>query len=150
MGALLSQAGALIANGWTAYSFAATLAGGAGLGLVVLALVATAWLPGFIRRPLLAAGIALMVGAALYQAGQAKGAHDAFALQSARAMAAEIKRTEAAETVAARIAAQAAQDLAAEQAARQKLQELNDVLRTDPHRDRECLPRDLSRRLRDL
>ncbi|MEE7459663.1 hypothetical protein MPAR168_22300 [Methylorubrum populi] len=91
-----------------------------------------------------------MIGAALYQAGQAKGAHDAFALQSARAMAAEIKRTEAAETVAARIAAQAAQDLAAEQADNRKLQELNDALRTGPHRDRECLSRDLSRRLRDL
>ena len=144
---------ALLANGWTAYSFAATLVGGAGLGLIAIAVLAAIYLPLFpraIRNLLIGAGVVLILGASIYQAGQAKGAHDAFARDAERAIAAERKRADAAERVTAADAARAAQDLAAAQADTRKLQELNDALAHDPRRDGVCLDRDLSRRLRRL
>ena len=144
---------ALIQNGWTAYSFAATLAGGAGLGLIALAVLAAIYLPivpRALRSLLLGAGIALILGAALYQAGQAKGAHDAFARDATRAIAAEQKRAAAAKRVMAADAVRGARDRAAAQADTPKLQELNDALAHDPRRDGVCLDRDLSRRLRQI
>ena len=140
----------LLANGWTAYSLAATLMGGAGVALLVAAFVATAYLPAFVRHALIIGGAALIGGSALYQAGQAKGAHDAFARDAARAVAAEAARAEAANRITDRIAAQAARDLASERAATTKLQEINDALRKDSARDRECVDRGLARRLRAL
>lgn len=141
---------ALLQNGWTAFSLASLLAGGAGVGLILLALLGTAYLPAFIRRPLIGAGIAILVGAALYQAGQAKGAADAFARDAARAIAAETERAAKAERATRDDRARAVQDLADDQARTQKLQEMNDALRKDPDRDRVCIDRDLSRRLHDL
>ncbi|TXM65498.1 hypothetical protein [Methylobacterium sp. WL120] len=144
---------ALIANGWTAYSFAATLVGGTGFVLIAIAILAAIYLPLFprvLRNLLVGAGVALILGAALYQAGQAKGAHEAFARDAERAIAAERKRADAAERVMAADAARAAQDLAAAQADTRKLQELNDALAHDPRRNGVCLPRDLSRGLRAL
>lgn len=141
---------ATVQNGCAAFSLVAALTGVGGLGLIMLAVLATSWLPAFLRRPLIVAGIAIVVGAALYQAGQAKGAHEAFALDAARAIAAETARAEWSEKIAAAIAAQATRDFAAAQADNIKLKELNDALRTDPHRDRECLDRGLARRLREL
>lgn len=141
---------ALLANAWTAFSPLAAVAGLGGVGLLVLALVGLSWLPGFLRRPLIAVGIGLIVGAAIYQAGTAKGAHDAFARDAARALDAERTRTAVARQITERLAVQAVRDLAATQADLQKLKDLNDALRTDPRRDGVCLPRDLSRRLRNL
>ncbi|MGW5960376.1 hypothetical protein [Methylorubrum thiocyanatum] len=91
-----------------------------------------------------------MIGAALYQAGQAKGAHDAFALQSARALRAEKDRAAAARRVTESLALQATRDIAAEQASNAKLKDLLDHAEKRLDAARECLPRDLSRRLRDL
>jgi hypothetical protein len=116
----------------------------------MLALVGLSWLPGFLRRPLIAVGIGLIVGAAIYQAGTAKGAHDAFAHDAARALAAEKTRTAIARDISNRIAVQAVRDVSAARADAQKLKDLNDAIRTDPYRNRVCVPVGLARRLRNL
>lgn len=141
---------ALMQNGWAAFSLASALAGGVGLGLIALALLGSAWLPAFLRRPLIGFGLALLVGAALYQAGQARGAHEAFARDAERALAAERTRTAIARRITDAVAVQAVRDVASVQAANRKLQELTDALRKDPDRDRVCVDRSLSRRLRNL
>ena len=141
---------ALLNNAWTAFSPLAAVAGLGGIAALVLALVGFSWLPGFLKRPLVAVGVVLLTGAAIYQAGTAKGAHDAFARDAARALAAEQTRTAVARRITDRIAVQAVRDLAAAQADAQKLKDLNDALRADPNRNRVCLPQRLSRRLRDL
>ncbi|MGE8128506.1 hypothetical protein ACQKQD_16145 [Methylobacterium sp. NPDC080182] len=92
----MSELATIVSHGWTAFSLAATLAGIGGIGLIALAVLATAYLPAWLRRPLIGAGIVLLVGAALYQAGQAKGAHDAFAVEAARTLRQEKARAEAA------------------------------------------------------
>lgn len=140
----------ILQNGWTAFSFVSLLAGGGGLGLILLAFLGTAYLPGFLRRPLIGAGLALLVGAALFQAGQAKGAHEAFAREAARALAAEQDRTRIAKDITDRVARQAVKDLAAADATNRKLQELKDAMDKDPERDRRCTTRDDARRLRAL
>jgi hypothetical protein len=94
----IASALTLLRRGWTAFSLSATLAGLGGVGLIAVALLAAAYLPGWLRRPLIGAGVVLLVGAALYQAGQAKGAHDAFAVESARTLKRE--RDEAAAALA--------------------------------------------------
>lgn len=141
---------AFLANAWTAFSPLALLVGGSGIGLVVLALVGLSWLPGFLKRPLIFAGAALLVLSAVYQAGQAKGAHNAFAKDAARAFEAESARADAAERIKSQIAARATQDFARAQADSRKLKELNDALAKAPGRDRLCVDRALARRLRDL
>ena len=140
----------VLQNGWTAFSLASLLTGAGGLGLILLAFLGTAYLPGFLRRPLIGAGLALLVGAALFQAGQAKGAHEAFAREAARALAVEQTRTKVAKEITDRVAVQAVRDLAAADATNRKLQEINDALATDPERDRRCTTRDDARRLRAL
>ena len=141
---------ALLANAWTAFSPLAAVAGLGGLALLVVALLGLSWLPGFLKRPLIGAGVILLASAAIYQAGTAKGAHDAFARDAERALEAERTRTKVAREITDRVAFQAVRDLAALQAANQKLQEINDALARDPNRDRVCVDRDLSRRLREL
>jgi hypothetical protein len=140
----------ILANGWTAFSLVSLLAGAGGIGLILLALLGTAYLPGFLRRPLIGAGLALLVGAALFQAGQAKGAHDAFAREAARALAAEQTRTKVAKDITDRVAIQAVRDLAAADATNLKLRKLLDDMDHDPERDRRCTTRDDARRLRAL
>lgn len=140
----------ILQNGWTAFSLASLLTGAGGLGLILLALLGTAYLPGFLRRPLIGAGLALLVGAALFQAGQARGAHEAFAREAARSLAAEQTRTRIAKEITDRVAIQAVRDLAAAEATNRKLQEINDALAKDPERDRRCTTRDDARRLRAL
>lgn len=141
---------AILQNGWTAFSLASLIAGAGGVGLILLALLGTAYLPAFLRRPLIGAGIAILVGAALYQAGQAKGAADAFARDAARALEAERTRTKIARDITDRVAIQAVRDLAAADATNRKLKEINDALAKDPDRDRVCVDHGLSRRLRAL
>jgi signal transduction histidine kinase len=140
----------ILQNGWTAFSLVSLLAGGGGLALILLAFLGTAYLPAFLRRPLIGAGLVLLVGAALFQAGQAKGAHDAFAREAARALAAEQDRTRIARDITDRVSRQAVKDLAAADATNRKLQELKDALDKDPERDRRCTTRDDARRLRAL
>lgn len=141
---------ALLANAWTAFSPLAAVAGLGGIGFLVVALLGLSWLPGFLKRPLIGAGVILLASAAIYQAGTAKGAHDAFARDAARALAAEKTRTAIAKDITDRVSIQAVRDLAELQARTQKLQELNDALARDPNRNRVCVDRDLSRRLRQL
>lgn len=141
---------AFLANAWTAFSAPAAAVGLAGALCLLAAFLGLSWLPGFVKRPLIGAGLVLLVGAAAYQAGRAKGAHDAFALDAARAIQTEQARTAAARRVTETLALQATKDLAAAQADIQKLKDMNDALRTDPHRDRECLDRGLAHRLRSL
>ena len=133
----------ILQNGWTAFSLVSLLTGAGGLGLILLALLGTAYLPGFLRRPLIGAGLALMVGAALFQAGQAKGAHDAFAREAARALAAEQARTKVARDITDRVAVQAVKDLAAAA----KLQRKIDETPNDP---RSCLDRNAADRVRGI
>lgn len=141
---------ALLQNAWTAFSPLAAIAGLSGLGLLALAFLGLSWLPAFLRRPLIAVGVLLLASAAIYQAGTARGAHDAFALDAERALAAERTRTEVARKITDAVAIQAVRDLTAAAAANTKLKEINDALRDDPNRDRVCIDRDLSRRLREL
>lgn len=146
MGHLLTT----LANGWAAFSLYAALGGLGGLALIALALLLGAYLPAALRRVLFGAGLAVLVGVALFQAGQAHGARQQLSLDAARAVKAEAARAAAAEAVAHDIAEQATRDLAAEQADSAKLKGLLDDLRSHPDAGDACLPRDLSRRLRAL
>jgi hypothetical protein len=139
-----------LARGWTAFSIPATLAGAGGLGLIALAFLASAYLPAFLKRPLIAAGICLFAGAALFQAGEAKGARDAFAREASRAIAAETKRADLSEAINRSQAAQAAKDLEAERARNSKLKDILDAMARDKDAARVCVDRNIARRLRDL
>lgn len=141
---------ATLANGWAAFSVLATIGGIGGLALIAAALLLGAYLPAGLRRVLFGAGLALLVGAALFQAGQAHGARQQLALDAGRAVEAEKARASAAEALAHDIAEQATRDLAAEQADSAKLKGLLDDLRSHPDAGGACLPRDLARRLRAL
>lgn len=141
---------AFLSNAWTAFSPLALAGGLSGAGLLVLAFVGLSWLPAFLKRPLIFVGAALLVISAVYQAGQAKGAHDAFAKDAARALLAEKLRVLKAEKIAAALTAQAEADLAAERASSAKLKDLLDAVQKRKDAARVCLPRELSRRLRDL
>lgn len=144
--------------GAAALSLGAAFAGLSGLALIVAGLFGLALLPPFLgafvpdwlRRGLVLAGAALVLGAGLYGAGRIKGVEVAAAIAAEKALAAEVERTRLAEKVTADIAAQATADLAAEQEANARLRKLNDDLSKDPGRDDPCLDRGLSRRLRDL
>ncbi|APT31939.1 hypothetical protein MCBMB27_02648 [Methylobacterium phyllosphaerae] len=141
---------ATFANGWAAFSLLATISGLGGIALIAAALVFGAYLPAGIRHALVGAGLGVLVGAALFQAGQARGAHNQLALDADRAIEAERVRRVAAEAVSSAIAEQATRDLAAEQADTAKLKGLLDDLRSHPDASGACLPRDLARRLRAL
>ncbi|KQP11141.1 hypothetical protein ASF28_08845 [Methylobacterium sp. Leaf99] len=141
---------AFLVNAWTAFSPLAVVAGLGGVAALVLALLGFSWLPGFLKRPLVALGVVLLACAAVYQAGTAKGAHDAFARDAARALAAEKTRTAIARDISDRIVLQAVRDVSAARADAQKLKDLNNAIRTDPQRNRVCVPVGLARRLRNL
>lgn len=144
--------------GAAAFSLGASVAGLSGLaliaaglfGLALLPPVVAAFVPDLVKRALVLAGVALLVGSALYQTGRVKGVQLATRLAAEKAVAAEGERARLAEEVRDKIAAQATADLAAEREANAKLKDLNDALSKDPGRDDPCLDRDLSRRLRDL
>lgn len=139
-----------LSHGWTAFSVLSALSGAAGIGLIALALLGTTFLPSFVKQPLIIAGVCLLVGGALYQAGQMKGSRLAFEAEAARALAAETKRADLAEAINQKQAAQAAKDRAAARADAAKRKELTDAVAKDKNRDRECVDRDLARRLRNL
>lgn len=149
---------AFLSNAWTAVSPLALVGGLSGLGLILVALLGLAMMPGvvaafvpnWLKHGLILIGAGLLALSAAYQAGQAKGTHDAFAKDAKRAIAAEAARADAAERIKDQIAVQATKDLAAEKAANRKLKDLNDALAKVPGHDRVCVDRDLSRRLRDL
>lgn len=132
---------ALLANAWTTFSLGALVAGLGGVGLIVVVLLGLTSLPAFLRRPLIAAGVVLLAGAAVWQAGQAKGAHDAFALTAARIHAAEIRRADAAEKALAADRARASSDATTIADLRRQIDETPD----DP---RPGLDRAAARRLR--
>ena len=140
----------LLANAWTGFSPLALVAGLGGIGMIVVAFLGLTILPGFLKRPLIGAGLVLLTSAAIYQAGTAKGAHDAFALDAERALAAERTRTKVARDITDRVAIQAVKDLAEADATNRKLKEINDALGKDPDRDRVCVDRGMSHRLRAL
>ena len=145
--------------GWTAFSVGATIAGLGGIGLILLAVLATAYVPAFIRRPLIAAGIALLAGATLFQAGQAKGVHDAAAAEAARnlaqakadaaaTLAEEQRQAAAGREVAARDKARADAAEAAAQSSASRLRDLQSYLKGTT--DRPCGSAEDARRLRAL
>lgn len=151
----IASALTLLSHGWTAFSVVATVAGLGGVGLIAVALLATAYLPAALRHALVAAGLVLLIGAALFQAGQAKGAHDAFALQAkadlqrARDALAEVNRQVAAAAKVSsddRARAEAAE--ASAKAAAKRLRDLQAQLARTP--DAGCVTHDDARRLRGL
>jgi hypothetical protein len=141
---------ALLQAGWSAYSFTATLAGTVGIGLVLLALLATAWLPAFVRHCLVVSGLIILACAGALQLGQYRGAHQALLLQAKLAQKAEAIRADLAEKTVAADAAQAAKDRADLAAQNDALKELLDVQSKSKDRAAECVGRDVARRLRDL
>lgn len=150
---MLDQALSVLENGWTAFSFWSALAGAGGLGAIAAAVLAGLYLPlipAFLRHTVLAVGVALLVGAGLYQAGMQKGARDAFARDAVRALAAETARADAAVAIAARDRERTARDLASANADLAALKEITDALAKDSDRGRTCLDRDTARRLRSL
>ncbi|MGH1574529.1 hypothetical protein ACRAWG_32635 [Methylobacterium sp. P31] len=146
----------LLTVGWTALSLGATIAGLGGIGLILVALFAAAYLPSFLRTPLIGAGIVLLVGGALFQAGQAKGTHDAFAVAAAKELKAEKARADAesrrqaaaAAKIGAADRARADKAEAVAKASRERLADLKRNLARTP--DRACASADDARRLRDL
>ncbi|SDM67917.1 hypothetical protein SAMN05216360_10390 [Methylobacterium phyllostachyos] len=151
----IASALTLLSHGWAAFSIVATLAGLGGVGLIAVALLAAAYLPAVLRHALVAAGLVLLIGAALYQAGQARGAHEAFALQAktdlqrARDALAEVDRQVAAATAISagdRARAEAAE--ASAKAAASRLRDLKAHLARTP--DAGCVTGDDARRLRGL
>ncbi len=135
---------------WAAFSPLASIVGVCGIACVVVAFLGAVFVPEKLKMPLIGLGAALIVGAALWQAAEAKGAHDAFKVVAAANLKAERERAEKAEAITKDLAEQATRDLASAQADTRKLKELNDALAHDPRRDGVCVPRDLSRRLRAL
>lgn len=135
---------------WAAFSPLASIVGACGIACVVVAFAGAMFVPEKLKLPLIGVGALLIVGAAVWQAAEAKGAHDAFAVAKEAALKAEQERAEKAEAITRDLAEQSTRDLAAAQADALKLKELNDALAHDSRRDGMCVPRDLSRRLRAL
>lgn len=140
----------VLLQAWAAFSPLASAVGACGLACVVVAFAGALFVPERLKLPLIGVGALLITGAAIWQAAEAKGAHDAFAVMQAAALKAEHERAEKADAIARAIAAQATRDLASAQADNAKLKDLNDALAHDPRRDGVCVPRALSRRLRAL
>lgn len=141
---------AFLLTAWTAFSPAATLVGLSGIALIAVALLGLTVLPDALKKVVIALGVALLVGASLYQAGQAKGVALQAEVEASKALAAETKRAELAEATIAADRAQASKDRTAALADRAKLRKLLDDAQKHQDGARECLSRDLSRRLRDL
>ncbi|WP_375462973.1 hypothetical protein [uncultured Methylobacterium sp.] len=149
----------VISHGWTAFSFVATIVGAGAVGLIVLGLIAAAYLPSWLRHLIVGSGIGILLGAVLFQAGQAKGSHDAFAVEAARTLKVEKDRAEALvreqqrqAAASARISAQdkARADAAeaASKASASRLRDLQRHLARTP--DGTCVSPDDARRLRAL
>lgn len=141
---------AILLQAWAAFSPLASAVGACGLACIVVAFVGAMFVPERLKMPLIGVGALLITGAAIWQAAEAKGAHDAFKVVAAANLKAEHERAEKAEAITKDLAEQATRDLASAQADTRKLKELNDALAHDPRRDGVCVPRDLSRRLRAL
>lgn len=135
---------------WAAFSPLASIVGACGIALVVAAFLGAMFVPERLKLPLIGLGAALIVGAAVWQAAEAKGAHDAFDVVAAANLKAERERAEKAEAITRELAEQSIRDLVAAQADALKLKELNDALARDPRRDGACVDRGLARRLRAL
>ena len=135
---------------WAAFSPLASIVGVCGIACVVVAFLGAMFVPERLKVPLIGIGAALILGAAIWQAAEAKGAHDLYAAAHQVALKAERERAEKAEALTRDLAEQATRDLAAEQADHAKLKDLTDALARDPRRDGACVPRDLARRLRQL
>jgi hypothetical protein len=140
----------ILFQAWAAFSPLASIVGACGIACVVVAFVGAMFVPERLKLPLIGVGALLITGAAIWQAAEAKGAHDAFKVVAAANLKAEHERAEKAEAITKDLAEQATRDLASAQADTRKLKELNDALAHDPRRDGVCVPRDLSRRLRAL
>ena len=135
---------------WAAFSPLATIVGAGGIACVVLAFAGAVFVPERLKMPLIGLGALLIAGAGIWQAAEAKGAHDAFAAAHAAALRAERARADVAEAIARDLAERSRRDAAAAETDALKLKELTDALAKDPRRDRLCVPRDLARRLRSL
>lgn len=135
---------------WAAFSPLASIVFVCGAALVAVAFAGAVFVPERLKLPLVGLGAALIAGAALWQAAEAKGAHDAFAVAAAANVAAERARADLADALTRDLAEQATRDLAAEQAGSVTLKDLTDALAHDPRRAGACVPRDLARRLRAL
>lgn len=135
---------------WAAFSPLASIVGVLGIACVVVAFAGAMFVPERLKMPLIGLGAMLIVGAALWQAAEAKGSHDAFKVVAAANLKAEHQRAERSEAIARDIADQATKDLASAQSDNAKLKELNDALAKDPRRNGVCADRALARRLRAL
>jgi hypothetical protein len=135
---------------WAAFSPLASIVGTCGLALVVVAFLGSVFIPEKLKLPAIAVGVALIVGAMIWQAAEAKGAHDAFRAVAEANTKVLRERVEKADAITRDLAEQATHDLADAQVNALKLKELNDALAQDPRRNGACVPRDLSRRLRAL
>ncbi|SDA12825.1 hypothetical protein SAMN02799622_00822 [Methylobacterium sp. UNC378MF] len=135
---------------WAAFSPLASIVGACGIACVVVAFVGAMFVPERLKMPLIGVGALLITGAAIWQAAEAKGAHDAFKVVAAANLKAERERAEKAEAITKDLAEQATRDLAAAQADNAQLKDLNDALAHDPRGTHPAVPRDLARRLRAL
>lgn len=135
---------------WAAFSPLSSMAFVLGAAAVVTAFIGAVFVPDKLKMPLIAAGIALMVGASLWQAAEIRGAHEIYAATQELALKAEAERADKAEAITRDLAEQATKDLADAQADTAKLKGLDDVLSKDPDGARVAVPRVYSRRLRNL
>lgn len=135
---------------WYAFSPLSAFIGLTGIAILVLAVLGVALIPAFLRKPAILVGCVLLATAAIWQAGQAAGAHAVFVRQAEAALAAEAKRADHAEIITGDLAVQATKDLAAAQADAAKLKDLLDGISKDPARNRACATHDDARRLRNL
>lgn len=135
---------------WAAFSPGAAILATVGLVLVVVVGLSAALVPERLKLPLVVAGGLLIFGAAVWQAGEAKGAHDALAKGHALELAAEKLRAGLSDKIARDIAAEATADLGAAQTDNANLKALLHDAEKRADAGRVCVPRDLSRRLRAL
>ncbi|MDH2313172.1 hypothetical protein [Methylobacterium brachiatum] len=135
---------------WAAFSPLASIVGASGIACVLVAFLGAMFVPERLKLPLIGLGALLIAGAAVWQAAEAKGAHDLYVAAHQAALRAEQLRAEKAEAITRTLAEQATRERAAARADTLKLKELTDALARDPRRDGVCVPRDLSRRLRAL
>lgn len=146
----LSALAATVQNGWAAFSLLATLAGLGGAGLIAAALLLGAYLPGFLRAPLIVAGAVLLAFAGGLQSGQQRGAAAQIALGHARALEAERTRAEASEGIARDMAAAAVTEREAALSDQAQLERLIHDVAKETASGRLCGTRDDARRLRAL
>ncbi|MGU3387309.1 hypothetical protein ACLBYG_22555 [Methylobacterium sp. D53M] len=141
---------AFLFQAWAAFSPLASIVGVCGIACIVVAFAGAMFVPERLKMPLIGVGALLIVGASLWQAAEAKGAHDAFKVVAATNVKAERERAAKAEALTKALAEQATRDLADAQADNAKLKDLTDALSRDPRGARPAVPHDLARRLRSL